>query len=214
MDKFLLKSASQECDLVWPCWLCELKLNSLSQSNCKKKPKTISWQHTFLILFLLDVGLSSVLQRVDVLRVWLEDFPTHWDSSACLLSLVKTQKTTRCIDVLLNKIKVRSDASHGSSKRSYLCQSVADPLLCKKSEVAHVGLSLHHCLILAYCVFIPKRAGGREVLSNHMDHYAHKHHAVLVILPFLVLWIWYLMYCMSTLMQHPFTPTQDLHAFL
>lgn len=34
---------------------------------------------------------------------------------------------------------------------------MADALLGKDNEMVHVGLSLHHCLIFAHCVFIPKK---------------------------------------------------------
>lgn len=47
---------------------------------------------TFLILLLLDVGLSSVLQHVHVLRLRLEDFAAHQDRSAALLALQRKRQ--------------------------------------------------------------------------------------------------------------------------
>lgn len=63
-------------------WLSPLHLKSRS---------LLSNSLTFFILFLLDIGLRSVLQHIDIFWVWLEDLTTHWDSSACLLTLVMTQ---------------------------------------------------------------------------------------------------------------------------
>lgn len=58
--------------------------------KCEPQPAA-SDRLTFLVLFVLDVGLRSVLQHVDVLRVWLENFAAHCDGSACLLALLNTQ---------------------------------------------------------------------------------------------------------------------------
>lgn len=49
---------------------------------------------TFLVVFLFNVCFCSVLQCVNILWVWLEDFAAHWDGSASLLTLVRTQTAT------------------------------------------------------------------------------------------------------------------------
>lgn len=55
---------------------------------------------TFLVVFLLNVSFCSVLQRVNVVRVWLEDFAAHCDGSASLLTLVRTQTATLFVSFL------------------------------------------------------------------------------------------------------------------
>lgn len=57
-------------------------------------------RRTVLILFLLNVRFCSVLQCVNVLWLRLEDFVAHWDRSARLLTLVRTQTATLFLSFL------------------------------------------------------------------------------------------------------------------
>lgn len=58
---------------------------------------------------------------------------------------------------------------------SYLCQRVADALFGKKREMVHVGLGLHHCLVFAHCLFVPKKESRRQVGVKTATHWTSCH---------------------------------------
>lgn len=62
----------------------------------------------------------------------------------------------RLLLISLAQTLIRS-AVAGSSCRTYLSQSVADPLLGQEGEVMHIGLGLHHCFVLVDSILVPER---------------------------------------------------------
>lgn len=68
---------------------------------------------------------------------------------------------------------------------------MADALLGKESEMVHIGLSLHHCLVFAHCVFIPNESRRQVGVFNNTGRLAkcqnatyidctHKHQTTLL----------------------------------